>query len=176
MTIRPLQGQCVSCGRLSPWPHVFVCPYCTEEILMPRAWVVLRRVWFGVFTFAIGMVVLLSLMNSMSVRSYGVVSLQSWILLSIASILFLVPHNTLDVIVCSQRELRAWQLKSFMGSILVEGSAFICTSQVAVAMLDWRVAFCCGITLICLLVSPWFFRLSTWRIWVGIVLIFVSRM
>jgi hypothetical protein len=143
---------------------------------MPRAWVVLRRAWFGIFTFAIGMVVLLPLMYSMSVRSYGVVSIQSWILFSIASMLFLVPHNTLDVIVCSQRELRAWQIKSLMGSLLVGLSSFVCASQVAVALSDWRVAIFCGITIICLLVSPWFIRLCTWRIWVGIVLVFVSRM
>ncbi len=143
---------------------------------MPRAWIVWRRVWVGVFTFAIGMVVLLPLMQGLSVQNHRVGCVRSWIVLGMAFMLFLKPHNNRDVIVCSQPELRAWQIKSLMGSLFVGLSSLVCTSQVAVAMSDWGVAIFCGITIICLLVSPWFIRLCTWRIWVGMILVFVSRM
>ena len=145
---------------------------------MPRAWVVSRRVWVALFTCSMGLVVLLPLMHSETgepLRSYGVLSVQSWLLLSIASMLFLMPHTTRDVIVCSQQELRAWQFKSFTGSLIIGISSFLCASHLAVTMSDWVFAVFCGITILSLLFSPWFFRLCTWRIWVGMALVFMSR-
>jgi len=175
MTIRPLQGQCVSCGRHPPWPHVASCPYCGEAVLMPRLWVILRRVWAAVFLCALGMVVLLPLMQGMPVRNQGAWSIQSWLLFSIASTLFLMPHTTQDVIVCSQRELLAWQIKSFCGALIIGGSSLIGAAQIVYARSDGLLALFCAILIACLLVSPWFIRLCAWRMWVGMALIFVSR-
>lgn len=178
MTIRHLQGQCVSCGRQSPWPHVSTCPYCGEEVLMPRLWVALRRVWVAAFTGALGMVILLPLMHNETgapIRGDGELSIPSWILLSMASVLFLMPHNRQDVIVCSQRELLAWQVKSFFGSLIMGVSSLIGASQSLYARSDWGVAVACGALVMCLWVSPWFFRLCAWRIWAGTVLSFVFR-
>lgn len=143
---------------------------------MPRAWIVWRRVWVGVFTFAIGMVVLLPLMQGLSVQNHRVGCVRSWIVLSMAFMLFLMPHNNRDVIVCSQPELRAWQIKSLTGSLLVGLSSLVCTLYGVYTLSDWGVMLFCGITIICLLVSPWFFRLCAWRIWVGMVLVVVLRM
>ncbi len=142
--------------------------------MMPRVWVVLRRVWLATFSFALGMVVLLSLMHNETgspVRGYGVLSVRSWILLSTASILFLMPYNRQDVIVCSQRELLSWQIKSFLGSLIIGISAMIGATQSVYALSDWTVAIPCGVLLMSLLASPWFVRLCAWRIWAGIALL-----
>jgi hypothetical protein len=157
---------------------VYTCPYCNEEVLMPRAWVLLRWVWLAAFTGALGMVIVLPLMHhetGVLVRSSEVLSVQSWILFSIASLLFLLPHPTQDVIVCSQRELFTWQLKSLLGSLMIGGSALICATQGVYGLSDWTLAFSSGVGVLCLLASPWFFRLCAWRIWVGTVLLFVLR-
>jgi len=145
---------------------------------MPRTWVILRRVWLAAFTGALGMVCLLPSMHhetGVLVRSNEVLSVQSWILFSIASLLFLLPHPTHDVIVCSQRELFTWQLKSLLGSLMIGGSALIGARQGVYALSDWTVALSCGVGVLCLLAAPWFFRLCAWRIWVGSVLLFVAR-
>ncbi|MEI7945390.1 MAG: hypothetical protein WCJ02_01775 [bacterium] len=175
MTLRHLQGQCVSCGRPSPWPHVESCPYCGEEVLMPRLWVILRRAWGAVFIVAMGMVVLLPMMQGKHVRSHGAWSIQSWILVSVASSLFLMPHTTQDVIVCSQRELLAWQIKSFLCALAIGVSSLICAAQIVYAHSDGLLTLFVAILTVCLLVSPWFFRLCSWRMWIGIFLIFASR-
>jgi hypothetical protein len=175
MTLRYLQGQCVSCGRHPPWPHVASCPYCGEEVLMPRLWGILRRSWVAAFIVALGMVVLLPLMQGMPVRSHGAGSIQRWLLLSIASTLFLMPHTAQDVIVCSQRELLAWQIKSFLGSLMIGISSLVCASHLVYAMSDWLMAFFCAILTACLLVSPWLFRLCAWRMWAGMALVFLLR-
>lgn len=145
---------------------------------MPRAWVVLRRVWLAAFTGALGMVVVFPLMfheTGVPVRSHEILSVQSWILFSIASMLFLLPHPPQDVIVCSQRELFTWQLKSLLGSLMIGGSALIGATQDVYALSDWTVALSCGVLVLCLLASPWFFRLCAWRMWVGSFLLFVAR-
>jgi hypothetical protein len=101
-------------------------------------------------------------------------SVQRWIMLGIACLLFLLPQNDRDVIVCSQHELRTWQLKSFMASLLIGLSSLVCASQLASARTDWAISICCGVALLCLLVTPGFFRLCAWRIWVGTALIAVA--
>ncbi len=142
---------------------------------MPRAWVVLRRVWLAAFTGALGMVCLLPQISGSSLQSPGEWSLQRWLLFSIASLLFLLPHPTQDVIVCSQRELFTWQLKSLLGSLMIGGSALIGATQGVYALSGWTVASACGVLVLCLLASPWFFRLCAWRMWVGSFLLFVAR-
>ncbi len=142
---------------------------------MPLAWVVLRLVWVASFIVAIGMVVLLPLMQGSLARSHDTWSLQSWLLFSIASTLFLMPHHRQDVIVCSQRELLTWQSKSFLGSLIIGGSSWICAAQIEYARSDCWVALFSVLLAACLLASPWFFRLCAWRLWVGMALIFVSR-
>lgn len=138
---------------------------------MPRAWVVLRRVWVALFTGALGMVLLLQLMHGRPVQSHNDWSVQRWIILSIAGMLFALPQDDREVIVCSQHELRVWQLKSFVGSLLLGISSLVCASRLADAPSDGAVAIACGITIICLLAAPWFFRLCAWRIWAGMALI-----
>lgn len=142
---------------------------------MPRAWVMLRWLWLAAFTGALGMVCLLPQISGLSLQSSGEWSLQRWLLFSIASLLFLLPHPTQDVIVCSQRELFTWQLKSLLGSLMIGGSALICATQGEYALSDWTVAISCGVGVLCLLASPWFFRLCAWRMWVGSFLLFVAR-
>jgi len=142
---------------------------------MPRAWVVLRRAWIVAFIVAMGMVVLFPLMHGMSVRSQGVGSIQRWLLFSVASVLFLLPHPPQDVIVCTQRELFAWQFKSLLGSLIIWGSSWICVAQSVHARSDGWVALFSVLLVACLLVSPWFIRLCAWRLWMGMILVFVSR-
>jgi|GEM_PF-4715153 len=138
---------------------------------MPRAWVVLRRSWVALFTGSLGLAILLPQLQGLSGQNQDAWSLQSWILCSIAFMLFLLPHNSQDVIVCSTRELFFWQLKSFMGSLIIGIGSLICAAQIVHALSHWTVALLCGVLLICLLTSPWFFRLCAWRIWGGIALI-----
>ena len=142
---------------------------------MPRLWVILRRGWLTAFIVATGMVILLPSIQGMSVRSHGAGSIQSWLLFSIASTLFLMPHTPHDVIVCSQRELLAWQIKSFLGSLMIGIGSLVCASHLAYAMSDCLVALFFAILIACLWVSPWFIRLCAWRMWVGMVLVFLSR-
>ncbi len=179
MMIRHPQGQCVSCGRHPPWPHVVTCPYCTEDILMPRAWVFLRRAWLVAFTGALGLVILLPALYAssidMSSRPHPVSSVQGWILLSIAAMLFLFPHNPHDVIVCSPRELRSWQFKSLLGSLLIGTGALIAAIQCDSARGECSVVVAFGVLGLCLFAVPYFFRLSAWRVWAGTALIFLSR-
>jgi hypothetical protein len=141
---------------------------------MPRAWVILRRVWLAAFTGALGMVCLLPQMRGLTLQRADW-SLQSWLLFSVASMLFLLPHPPQDVIVCSQRELFTWQLKSLLGSLMIGGGALIGATQSVYALSDWTVATACGVLVLCLLAAPWFFRLCAWRMWVGSVLLFVAR-
>ncbi len=138
---------------------------------MPRAWVFLRRAWIVAFTGALGLVILLPGMHA---HPHAVSSAQGWILLSIAAMLFLFPHNPHDVIVCSPRELRSWQLKSLLGSILIGIGALISAIQCDAASWEWSVAVVCGVIMLCLVTAPYFFRLSAWRIWGGIMLIVVG--
>jgi hypothetical protein len=141
---------------------------------MPRRWIVLRRIWIAAFTASVGMVILLPWIHSQSgfpVPREGIIPVQRWILLSIASLFFLLPHPARDVIVCSQRELLAWQLKSLFGSLVIGVSALICAAQINAARSDGLLALACALLIGCLLVSPWFFRLCAWRLWVGTALI-----
>ena len=142
---------------------------------MPRMWVVLRRAWVATFSFTLGMVVLLPLMQGSLARSHEAWSLQRWLLFSIASTLFLMPHPRQDVIVCSQRELFTWQSKSFLGSLIIGGSAWVCAAQRVYACSVCWVGLFSVLLVVCLLTSPWFFRLCAWRLWVGMILVFVSR-
>jgi len=142
---------------------------------MPRAWVMLRWVWLAAFTGALGMICLLPQMRGLALQSPGEWSLHRWLLFSIASLLFLLPHPIQDVIICSQRELFVWQLKSLLGSLIIGGSALICATQGVYGRADWMVALSCGVGVLCLLAAPWFFRLCAWRIWVGSVLLFVAH-
>jgi len=144
---------------------------------MPRAWLVLRRVWIAAFTASVGLVIVLPVMcasTAMPIRSSPIFSVQGWILLSIATILFLIPHSAHDVIVCSPRELRSWQFKSLLGSLLIGVGALIVALQCDWARWEWSVAVVCGVLMLCLVTAPYFFRLSAWRIWGGIILIFVG--
>jgi hypothetical protein len=177
MMIRHPQGQCVSCGRLPPWPHIATCPYCNEDVLMPRIWVLLRRIWIAIFTGSLGLVIVLPWMHQMvgvPLQRQAVLSVPSWILLSMATMLFLFPHNSHDVIVCSPRELRAWQFKSLLGSLIIGTGACLGAIQCDCARWEWSVAVACGVLGLCLFTAPYFFRLSAWRIWGGIILIFVG--
>ena len=135
----------------------------------------LRRVWLAAFTGALGMVCLLPQMRGLTLQRPGGWSVQSWLLFSVASMLFLLPHPPQDVIVCSQRELFTWQLKSLLGSLMIGGSALIGATQGVYALSDWTVASACGVLVLCLLAAPWFFRLCAWRMWAGTVLLFVAR-
>jgi hypothetical protein len=92
-------------------------------------------------------------------------------LFGIAAMLLLAPHDPQDVIVSSQKELRVWQLKTLLGSMVMGTGALILGIRSVYGLSDWPVAISCGVLLVCLLISPWFFRLSTWRIWGGFVLI-----
>jgi hypothetical protein len=177
MMIRHPQGQCVSCGRRPPWPHVIACPFCNEEILMPRAWVFLRRVWIALFTLSLGLVVVLPVMcmeDDVASQPGGAWPVLRWILFSIAAMLILAPHDPQDVIVSSQKELRVWQLKTLFGSMVMGTGALILGIRSVYGLLEWPVAISCGVLLVCLLISPWFFRLSAWRIWVGTALVFTA--
>jgi hypothetical protein len=89
--------------------------------------------------------------------------------------LFLLPHPPQDVIVCSQRELFTWQLKSLLGALMIGALSLIGATQSVYALSDWTVATACGVLVLCLLAAPWFFRLCAWRMWVGSVLLFVAR-
>jgi hypothetical protein len=144
---------------------------------MPRAWVFLRRVWIASFTAALGLVIVLPMMcdsTAMPIRSSPIFSVQGWIFLSIATMLFLIPHSAHDVIVCSQRELRGWQFKSLRGSLLIGVASLIVALQCDWARWEWSVAVVCGVILLCLVTAPYFFRLSAWRVWGGIILILVG--
>lgn len=171
MTIRHLQGQCVSCGREAPWPHVADCPYCGEEVLMPRLWVALRRAWFATVAGTLGMMVLFPLMNGTFIRFRPLESTWGWIGIGIAFMLFLLPHDDRNVMVCSQRELVSWQLKSALGSLLLGIASLTCAVHAIAAFPDKAQFALCSAAMLCLLVSPWFFRLCAWRLWTGMALV-----
>jgi len=144
---------------------------------MPRAWVHLRRAWVALFTLSLGLVVVLpSMLDGFDLpyRPQSVSSVQGWIFFSIATMLFLLPHSTHDVIVCSPRELRAWQFKSLIGSLIIGTGACLGAIQCDCARWEWSVAVACGVLGLCLFTAPYFFRLLAWRIWGGIILIFVG--
>lgn len=138
---------------------------------MPRAWVFLRRVWIALFTLSLGLVILLS---GMHVHPRAVSSVQGWILLSIATMLFLLPHGAHDVIICSHRELRTWQFKSLLGSLLIGTGALIGAIQLNATRWEWSVAVACGVLVLCLMTAPYFFRLSPWRVWAGTSMVFAA--
>jgi hypothetical protein len=138
---------------------------------MPRAWVFLRRVWIAAFTASLGLVVLLPGMHA---HTRAISSVQGWILLSIATMLFLFPHHSGDVIVSSPRELRYWQIKSLLGSLLLGTCALIGAIQFDVATWECSVAVAFGVLGLCLFSAPYFFRLSAWRVWAGTALIFAA--
>ena len=144
---------------------------------MPRSWVFLRRLWLAAFTGALGLVILLPALYASSIdisQPHVVSSVQGWILFSIATMLFLFPHNPHDVIVCSPRELRSWQFKSLLGSLLIGTGALIAAIQCDSARGEWSVAVVLGVLVLCLFAAPYFFRLSAWRIWLGTALVFLS--
>jgi hypothetical protein len=144
---------------------------------MPRAWVFLRRVWIALFTLSLGLVVVLPWMymeDDVASPPGGVLPVLRWILFSIATMLILAPHDPQDVIVSSQKELRVWQLKTLFGSMVMGTGALILGIRSVYGLWDWPVAISCGVLLVCLLISPYFFRLSAWRVWGGIILIFVG--
>lgn len=144
---------------------------------MPRAWVFLRRVWIASFTASLGLVIVLPVMyasTTMPIRPSPIFSVQGWILLSIATMLLLIPHNTHDVIVCSQRELRGWQFKSLLGSLLIGVASLIVALQCDWVRWEWSVAVVCGVIMLCLVTAPYFFRLSAWRVWAGTALVFAA--
>jgi hypothetical protein len=144
---------------------------------MPRAWVVLRRIWLATFVAALGLVVLLPVvyakMGPPPLFSYFL-SLPGWILLGMAAMLFLLPHSTHDVIVCSPQELRAWQLKSLLGALLIGLAASMGAFQLKYAHGDWCMAAACVGLILCLFLAPYFFRLSAWRIWAGTAMVFAA--
>lgn len=144
---------------------------------MPRAWVFLRRVWIAAFTATLGLVIVLPAMyasTAMPVRPSPIFSVQGWILLSIATMLFLIPHSAHDVIVCSQRELRRWQFKSLLGSLLIGVASLIVALQCDWVRWEWSVAVVSGVIMLCIVTAPYFFRLSSWRIWAGTILVFAA--
>jgi hypothetical protein len=141
---------------------------------MPHAWVFLRRGWIVLFTLSLGLVVVLPWMcmeDDVASQLSGAWPVLRWILFGIAAMLLLAPHDPQDVIVSSQKELRVWQLKTLLGSMVMGTGALILGIRSVYGLSDWPVAISCGVLLVCLLISPWFFRLSTWRIWGGFVLI-----
>ena len=144
---------------------------------MPRAWVFLRRVWLAAFTGAVGLVIVLPPMldgADLPYRPQSVSSVQGWIFFGIATMLFLFPHTTHDLIVCSPRELRAWQFKSLLGSLIIGTGACLGAIQCDSARGEWSVLVALGVLVLCLVAAPYFFRLSAWRIWLGTALIFLS--
>lgn len=144
---------------------------------MPRAWVFLRRAWIALFTLSLGLVVMLPWMcmeDDVACQPSGTWPVLRWILFSIAAMLLLATHDPQDVIVSSQKELRVWQLKTLFGSMVMGAGALILGLRSVYGLSDWPVAISWGVLLVCLLISPWFFRLSTWRIWGGAALVFAA--
>jgi hypothetical protein len=143
---------------------------------MPRAWIVLRRVWLALVMVSLGLVLLLPLLQDAALSTQSGISLPRWIFLSFTVLFFGMPHDDRDVIICSQRELSSWQAKSALGSLLVGLASFVCVTRVAKTPFDGGILLLGGVALFCLLAAPWFFRLCAWRMWAGMALLVMSPM
>jgi len=161
-------GNCISCGRSVPWPHTHDCPFCSEAVLMPRLWAVLRKIWLVAFAGAWGFLLLQLLFSCGSLQVRLGLSLPQWILWSLAALFFLLPMPAQDVIVSSAREELGWQLKSLLGSVMIGLAALSCAISFYMGLSDCLGALVCVILCGCLFTSPLFFRLSAERIWAGL--------
>ena len=166
MNVRRVQGECVSCGRLPPWPHYRECPYCGEQVRMPVWWSCGRVALVLALAVLAGALFLLSRPDFSEAReALGILPVVKRFLLVAGGAVLLMPCPDGDVIVTSHRELQVWQVKSLVGCVFIGGAlyfsglcfAFAVTSGVWSRLLAALIAG--G-----LLALPYFYRLPWWRV------------